>query len=217
VPIRRHRHVHMLVVATAMIVASCGSQERVAGDLPPLPPTMTPMPAAPAVVTPAPEPVGEILEPLEDGQEVIANDQRYSIVMPPFWVPGSAPGADVAYRESGSTPVDHGWAYNVMREQLPAGISGVEDYAESGRQAIENTFAEVETMSLDLVQIDGVQAVRWVYTVTVTTDSVMVHQIYLVDGGTGFLLTGSAPTTGDLGMAHSLFDSIAASFTLPRG
>lgn len=216
-PNRRHTFILAAGIVVALVAAGCGNQQQAADDLPPMPPTITPVLEATPAVTPTPELEGEILEPLDDGQEVAPDDQRYALMMPSFWVPGSAPGTDIAYRESGGSPVDHGYAYNVMHERLPATVTSAEEYAESGFQAVEDSFADVEMLSLEPVQIGGVQAARLVYTVTITSDSVMVHQVYLVDGRTGYLLTGSAPADGDLEAAHALFDSIAASFTLPRG
>lgn len=178
---------------------------------------MTPSTEPTPVVTPTAVPDGERLEPIDDGQEVEPADRRYSIVMPKYWVQGTAPPADIAYRESGGTPTDHGYAYNVMREKLPASIRTVEQYVEHGRRAVEERLVDVETLSLEPVQVAGMQAMRWVYTATVTADQVLIHQIYLIDGGTGFLLTGSAPADGDLSSAHDLFDSIAGSFSFPRG
>lgn len=188
-----------------------------------MPPTATPIPAATATPTPQPqaepepELEGEALEPLEDGQEVVARDRRYSVVMPDFWVRGVAGAADIAYRESGGTVVDNGYSYNVMREKLPEGVRDAHEYAESGRQAAEEVLADVATVSMEPVQVGSIQGVRWVYTAPLVADTVMVHQVYIVDGDTGFLLTGSAPADGNLDAARDLFDSIAGSFAFPRG
>ena len=206
----------------ALVLAGCSASQGDSGDLPPMPPTATLVPATPVPQSqgaeePAADLEGDLLDPIEDGQEVEAGDRRYSIVIPEFWVRGTAPSADIAYRESGGTTVDHGYAYNVMREDLAGDVDDAWAYAEAGRQAAEETLPEVETMSFEPVRVGTIQGVRWVYTSRLTNDTVMVHQVYIVDGGTGFLLTGSAPADGDLDAAHELFDSISGSFSFPRG
>jgi hypothetical protein len=210
----------LALLLLASVLAGCGSGQSDRGDLPPMPPTMTPDPV-PDLSQPSqpPEAVleGEALAGLTEGEEVVPADQRYALVIPALWVAGSAPSADIAYRESGGLTEDHEYAYNVMREQLPAGISTARAYAESGRENVETTFSDVETVSFEPVQFNDIQGFRWVYTLTVTVDTVFVHQIYVVDAGTGFLLTGSAPADGDLDAAHELFDSISGSFSFPRG
>lgn len=210
------------LLVIAFVLAGCGGARDGSDDLPPMPPTITP-----EVITPEPSPTiaapptpaseGEVLDALEEGQEVEPDDRRYSVVLPELWVAGSAPSADLAYRESGGLTGDQEYSYNVMREQLPAGINDAQAYAEAGRDAVETTFDDVETLSMEPVQLGGIQGVRWVYTLTVTADTVFVHQVYIVDGRTGFLLTGSAPADGDLDSAHRLFDSISGSFSFPRG
>lgn len=218
--IARHRWTLLLAIVLSIAVLSgCGSSDS-QEDLPPMPPTAT---AVPATATPeqpaepAPELEGEVLEPIEDGKVIVADDQRYTLMLPQFWIQGTSGLADVAYREPGGTPADNEFAYNVMREQLPAGVRDAHDYADSGRAAAEETLDDVETISMEPVQIGNIQGVRWIYTAPLTADTVMVHQVYIVDGDTGFLLTGSAPGDGDLDLARDLFDSIAGSFEFPRG
>ena len=207
-----------VLVLIAAVLTACGDSSQSPEGLPPMPPTATPVPPTPVPQSePEPEPEGEVLEPLEDGQEIVADDQRYSLMLPDFWIQGTAASADIAYRESGGTPADNEYAYNVMREQLPAGVQDVHDYAEAGRQAAEETLDDLETVSMEPVQIGDIQGVRWIYTARLTADTVMVHQVYIVDGDMGFLLTGSAPADGDLDAARDLFDSIAGSFEFPRG
>lgn len=208
----------LIVIILTLVLTACGGERSSVDDLPPIPPTITPVPTS----TPAPPstPVnldGELLEPLEDGQEIVPDDQRYSIVLPEFWVSGVAPGADIAYRESGGTPEDSEYAFNVMRERLPASIADAEAYAESGRNSVEESFENVETISMEPVQVGDAQGMRWIYEMTVTVDPVLVHQVYIVDGSTGFLLTGSAPADGDRDAAIDVFSAITGSFTLPRG
>lgn len=209
-----------LILVSAVLAGCSGGDIGTSDELPPMPPTATPIPPTPAPTIQAEPEVeleGEILDPLDDGQEIVAGDQRYSIVIPNFWVQGTAPTADIAYRESGAAATDHGYSYNVMREQLPDDVRDAWAYAESGRAAAEAVLPEIETISMEPVQVGTVQGVRWIYTTRLTTDTVMVHQTYIVDGRTGFLLTGSAPADGDLNAARSLFDSISGSFSFPRG
>lgn len=221
-PFRQHMWKSIALLVGTFILTACGGggEEAASADLPPMPPTATPVAPTPSptpILTPTPHPEGEVLDPIENGQEVAPADDRYSIVIPTFWVQGTAPPADIAYRESGGTPTDRGFAYNVMREELPADISSAEEYAEAGREAVEERFADVETISMESVQVAGVQGVRWVYTTTIVREVVLVHQVYLVDGGAGFLLTGNAPADGDRSAAYDLFNSIAGSFSFPRG
>jgi len=213
----------LVLLLLSGVLAGCGGGQTNQDDLPPIPPTMTPDPVPAQSSPPAPSPPpgadleGEVLIGLTDGEEVVPADQRYSLIIPSLWVAGSAPSADIAYRESGGLTEDHEYAYNVMREQLPAEVNHARAYALSGRGNVETTFSDVETLSFEPVQFNDIQGYRWVYTLTVTVDTVFVHQIYVVDGGTGFLLTGSAPADGDLDAAHALFDSISGSFSFPRG
>lgn len=203
----------LFVIILMLVLAGCGGEQSTADEpLPPIPPTMTPAPPATPVNL-----QGDVLEPLEDGQEVLPEDQRYSIVLPEFWVSGVAPGADIAYRESGGTPEDHEYAFNVMRERLPATITDAAAYAESGRASVEESFDEVRTIAMEPVQVGDAQGMLWIYEMTVTVDPVLVHQVYIVDGRTGFLLTGSAPADGDHDAAIDVFSAITGSFTLPRG
>lgn len=207
----------ILLTVVLMLITACGGGQDASSDLPPQPPTATPVPQPTMPITPTAQPEGELLERLDAGQEVGPGDNRYTIVIQEFWVRGTAPPAEIAYRESGGTPVDRGYSYNVLREQLSGDVSSVEAYADSGRAAVEERFSDVETISMEPVQVAGVQGIRWEYTATITADAVFIHQVYVVDGGTGFLLTGSAPADGDINAARALFDSIAGSFSFPRG
>lgn len=207
----------LLLAVGLLLIAACGGGQNSSADLPPMPSTATPTQQSTMVISPTAQPEGVLLEPLEEGQEVAPGDDRYSLVIPEFWVRGTAPPAEIAYRESGGTPVDHGYSYNVMREELSPTVTSVEEYAAAGRAAVEERFTDVETLSIEPVQVAGVQGVRWEYTATITSEAVYIHQVYVVDGGTGFLLTGSAPADGDPGEAGKLFDSIAGSFSFPRG
>lgn len=206
-----------------LLLAGCGGSSPDSSELLPIPPTMTieptiepttePLPAVEA--TPVPE--GQILPPLEDGQQVTAADRRYAIEVPEFWVRGTAPPDDIAFRESGGTPADDGFAYRVTRELLPQSIANVDEYAAFRQTTMQDGFEDVETLSFDPVRVADMQGIRAVYTTVIGAESVLVHQVYLVDGQTGFVLTGNAPLDGDTAAARELFDRIAGSFSFPRG
>ncbi len=168
-------------------------------------------------IAPTPAPEGRLLAPLDVGQQVTAEDRRYTIQVPAFWVRNTVPPADIAYRDSGGTPSDTGFRYNVTREALPESVESVEEYAAARRQSTEDASSDVETLSMDPVQVAGTQAMRWIYTTEIASEPVLMHQVYVLDGDTGFTLTGSAPVAGDTVAATDLFDRIAGSFSFPRG
>lgn len=204
-----------------LILTGCGGNAWDSSDLPPLPPTMTSEPE-PAVepeptIEPTPTPEGQVLEPLEDGQEITAEDRRYTIQVPRFWVQNTAPPADLAFRESGGTPADDGFTYKVFRESLPQSVEDVEDYTALQEERLRERDPDVEMLSVEPVQIAGTQGMRAVYTTTRGSQDVLLHQVYVIDGKTGFVLTGSAPLDGDIEAAQELFDDIAGSFAFPRG
>lgn len=213
---RRHGIRYALTfLISILLLAGCGGSSPDSSDLPPIPPTMTTEPLATPEPTPAPE--GQSLAPLEDGQQVTAADMRYAIQVPEFWVRGAAPPAEIAFRESGGTPADDGFAYKVERESLPQSIESVEEYADLQQEALHDDFEDVETLSFDPVEVAGIQGIRAVYTAVIGAEAVLVHQVYLVDDETGFVLTGNAPLDGDTEAARELFNQIAGSFSFPRG
>ena len=179
--------------------------------------TTEPLVAAAPTPTPTPTPEGQSLAPLENGRKVTAADRRYAIQVPEFWIRGTAPPADIAYRESGGTPAYDGFAYKVTRESLPQSIESVEEYAGFRQQTMHDSFENVEALSLDPVQVAGMQGIRATYTAASGAEEVLIHQVYLIDGETGFVLTGNVPLDGDTDAAQELFDQIAGSFSFPRG
>lgn len=168
-------------------------------------------------VEPTPTPEGQLLEPLENGQTVTAEDRRYSLQIPEFWVRGTAGPDDISFRVSGGTPADDGFAYRVNREPLPPEVQSVMEFAEFQQETLLNSFEDAETLSLDPVRIGGMQGIRGIYLTGAGADAMLVHQVYLVDAETGFVLTGSAPLDGNTEAARELFDQIAGSFSFPRG
>lgn len=168
-------------------------------------------------VEPTPIPTGVRLDALDSGQVVAPEDQRYSLRVPEFWIHRMSPPDEIAYRDSGGTPSDSGYAYAVTREPLRDGISSVDEYVESARETVEGQADGLETLTVDPVQVAGIQGVRWVYTVQDVSGHMLMHRVYVVDGNTGFILTGSAPVKGDTRAASELFNSIAGSLTFPRG
>lgn len=139
------------------------------------------------------------------------------MLVPAFWVRDAAPPGDIVFRESGGIPADGGFAYKVTREPLPQSIESVEEFADFQQEAMQGKFEDVETLSFDLVGVAGMQAIRAGYTAVIGAEAVMIHQVYLVDGKTGFVLTGKAPLDGDTDAAWELFNQIAGSFSFPRG
>jgi hypothetical protein len=203
-----------------LLLAGCGGGSTGSSDLPPIPPTMTvqPVPTGePIDLTPTPALEGQLLTPLKDGQKVTAEDRRYSLQMPQFWVRGTAAPDNIAFRESGGTPDVDGFSYRVTRDPLPPSVRTVAEFAEVQQEVLRGSFESVETLSVDPVQIGAIQGIRGVYTTGAGADAMLVHQVYLVDAGTGFVLTGSAPLDGDTDAARELFNQIAGSFSFPRG
>lgn len=205
----------LTLLLSMLLFTACGGSSPDSSDLPPIPPTMTVEPEPTMEPTPLPE--GDALAPLEDGQKITADDLRYAIQLPEYWVRRTAPLGDIAFRESGGTPENNGFTYSVARESLPVSIQNVEDYAEHQEEQLQATADDVTTLSVEPVQIAGIQGVRAQYTLTRGEEVVLVHQVYLVDGETGFVLTGNAPHDGDTDAARDLFNRIAGSFSFPRG
>lgn len=188
----------VLLVGGIFLLAGCGSGPNQINEAPPLPPTATPAPRANLD--------GELLAPLTSGEEVAPSDHRYTLDVPGDWTRLDAPEGELSFEASG------GLVYAVTCEPVPDGIVGVQDWAEQ----VQSEANDVETESFDPVQIGGVQAARWIYRTSVDGEELLIHTIFLTDGPTGFILTGTAPAD-DADASLALFDSVAGSFTFPRG
>lgn len=212
-----------IVLISLLFLTACGGESTDSSDLPPIPPTMTIEPEATTTaapeppIEPTPTPEGEALQALDGGQEIAADDGRYTLRVPQYWVQNTAPPADIAFRESGGTPSDDGFTYRVSREPLSQSIEDVQDFARSQEEALREESPDLETMSVEPVRIAGTQGIRAVYTIDGSGESLLIHEVYVVDGETGFVLTGNAPLSGDTDAAQDLFNQISGSFSFPRG
>jgi hypothetical protein len=186
----------ILIFAVLTLAAACGGS------------------AEPAAETPSAARIGNLtLQPLQAGRDVTAADGRFALRVPADWVAANAPVAELSYRspESGEQ-----LSFSIVREEL-ADIQRAQAYAEAGRRRIGELYQNVITLSLTPVRVGSHEAYRWVYTAGTASGEFFFYQLFLVDGGDGFVMTGLAPMTTDFAHAQSVFDSIAGSITLARG
>lgn len=153
------------------------------------------------------------LQPLLAGRDVQAPDGRYSLRVPGEWVRYDDPIAELAFRTVAEDPA---LAMNVVREDI-GDNPRVQVYAEEARDRIGSIYRNVISLSLSPVRIGALEAYRWIYTASIGEQERLFYQVYLVDGGQGFVLTGSAPMTADLSTISATFDAIAGSMTFARG
>jgi hypothetical protein len=172
-------------------------------------------PAEPVSDAAAPQtgPGGPILRGLTSGRQVMAPDGRYSMFVPADWLEINIGLAEVSFR---SSDLSDPYSLNVAREQLE-GIRQPQVYAEAGRRSVSGVYSNVLTLSMTPVQVGEVAAYRWVYTAVAGGSERLYYQLYLIDGGEGFVVTGNAPVTSDLSRVQALFDSIAGSISFARG
>jgi hypothetical protein len=188
----------VLLAGAIVLLSGCGSGPNQINEAPPIPPTATP--------APRPGLDGPLLTPLQDGAEVTAPDHRYTVDLPAEWTETNPRESDFVFSGPG------GMTYEITRAPLPDDVSTARAWSEAEQEAAD----DVETVSFEPVQVSGSQAVRWVYRESIDGEEFLLHVVFVVDGDTGFRLTGSAPA-GDEDATISLFDSISGSFTLPRG
>lgn len=193
----KSRVFYLLVLA--LLLAGCGGAE--AGD-----PTST---TAPAGQTGGPI----VLQASTTGQDVLAPDGRYSLRVPGEWVQYDDPFAELAFRTVAEDPA---LALNVVREEIGENPR-VQVYAEEARDRIGRNYRNVVSLSLSPVRIGGLEAYRWIYTASVGAQERLFYQLYVVDGGEGFVLTGSAPVDANPDAIRPIFDGIAGSLTFARG
>ena len=153
------------------------------------------------------------LRPLTTGRDVLAPDGRYSLRVPGEWVGFDDPIAELAFRTTTETPA---LAINVVREDIDAN-QRLQTYAESARRRVGSIYHNVISLSLGPVRIGELDAYRWVYIATVGQRERLFYQLFVIDQGQGFVLTGMAPIEADLRTTRALFDSIAGSLTFARG
>jgi hypothetical protein len=133
--------------------------------------------------------------------------------VPADWLEINIGLAEVSFR---SSDLSDPYSLNVAREQLE-GIRQPQVYAEAGRRSVSGVYSNVLTLSMTPVQVGEVAAYRWVYTAVAGGSERLYYQLYLIDGGEGFVVTGNAPVTSDLSRVQALFDSIAGSISFARG
>lgn len=153
------------------------------------------------------------LAPLTTGRDVQAPDGRYSLRVPGAWVQYDDPIAELAFRTVGEEPA---LSLNVVREDI-GNNPRVQAYAEAARVRIGNIYSNVTSLSLTPVKIGSLEAYRWIYTASVGQRQRLFYQLYLIEGGQGFVLTGSAPLAADAASVSAMFDSIGGSLTFARG
>lgn len=171
--------------------------------------------APPATETAAPRigPGGPVLRGLTSGRQITAPDGRYAMFVPADWLEVNAGLAEVSFRSSDASDP---YSVSVTREQLN-GLRQPQAYAESGRRSVSNVYSNVLTLSMSPVQVGEIPAYRWLYTATVGGSERLFYQLFLIDGGEGFVVTGNAPVASDFSDAQVLFDSIAGSISFARG
>jgi len=159
------------------------------------------------------DPAERVLQPLVAGREFTAPDGRYSLRVPADWIKeertladlsfhSSAPGADVRF--------------NVTSEDNRS-TRTLQGYAEAARQSVEETFTNVLSVSFTTVQVGDQAAIRWMYTASVNSASRLYYQIYVVEPGRAYVLTGIAPADASFDETRATFDAVAGSFKLGRG
>ena len=187
------------IVVLALLLAGCGGDD--AGT-----PTGT---TADAGLPGGPN----VLRPLTTGRDVQAPDGRYTLRVPGEWVQYDDPIAEVAFRTVAEDPA---LAMNVVREDI-GDNPRVQVYAEEARDRVGRLYRNVNSFSLSPVRIGALEAYRWIYTATIGERERLFYQLYVIEGGQGFVLTGSAPIGSDLSAIRSTFDGIAGSLTFARG
>ncbi len=154
-----------------------------------------------------------VLQPLTTGREAQAEDGRFSLRVPGEWVEYDDPIAELSFRTVAEDPA---LAVNVIRESV-GDNTRVQAYAEEARDDVGRIYRNVNSFSLSPVRIGALEAYRWIYTATVGERSRLFYQLYVIEGGQGFVLTGYAPIDADVSMVSATFDGIAGSLTFARG
>jgi hypothetical protein len=93
----------------------------------------------------------------------------------------------------------------------------LQGYAQAARESVEETFTNVLTVSFTPVRIGGVDAMRWMYTATVNNEPRLYYQVYVVETGRAYVLTGITEVNADPEDTRGIFDPVAGSFKLGRG
>lgn len=158
-------------------------------------------------------PGGPILRGLTSGRQVTAPDGRYAMFVPADWLDVNVGLAELSFRSSdGAGPL----LLSIAREPLTQ-TRQPQVYAEAGRRSVSAIYSQVLTLSMTPVQVGEIPAYRWMYTATVGGREQLFYQLFLIDGGEGFVVTGNAPVSSDFTDVQALFDSIAGSISFARG
>lgn len=194
---RRPRLALAIALALPLLLAACGDSDKQTLDRP--------------AGTAASGPV--VLTPLTAGRDLAAPDGWYTIRVPADWVESPPIVAELSARSTtGESPL----SLRITREALD-GITTPQAYLEATRRDINARYENVVTISLGPVRVGSVDAVRWLYTATVDGEPRMLYQLFVVQGGSGLVLTGIAPADSDYQQVGATFDTIAATLSFGRG
>lgn len=188
----------MLLVAT--LLAGCGGDASDRG----------PRPTATSEASPG---ATARLVPLTSGRDVLAPDGWYTMRIPLDWTEVESPISETAVQSSSTSPR---LTLNVTREQLDT-ITQPQAYLEATRRQISQMYENVLPISMAAVTVGDVPAYRWLYTATVSGQQRLIYQLFIVNQGTGLVLTGLAPATADFDETRRVFDSIAGTLQFGRG
>ncbi|HMM40312.1 MAG TPA: hypothetical protein PKA95_00250 [Thermomicrobiales bacterium] len=154
-----------------------------------------------------------VLTPLTAGRDLSAPDGWYTIRVPADWVESPPIVAELSARATtGENPL----SLRITRETLDD-ITTPQAYLEATRRDINARYEDVVTVSLGPVRAGSVDAVRWLYRATVDGQPRLLYQIFVVQQGSGLVLTGIAPGDADFQDVGATFDAIAAMLQFGRG
>lgn len=154
-----------------------------------------------------------VLQPLVAGREFTAPDGRYSLRVPADWIKEERALADLAFHSSAPGVA---LRFNVASERNPESRT-LQSYAQAARQTVEETFTNVLSVSFTPVKVGNQEALRWMYTATVSNANRLYYQLYLVESDRAYVLTGIAPSEANVEETRATFDAVAGSFKLGRG
>lgn len=194
---RQPRLALAILLALPLLLVACGDSEKQTLDRP--------------AGTPASGP--PVLTPLTAGRDLSAPDGWYTIRVPADWVESPPIVAELSARATtGESPL----SLRITRETLD-GITTPQAYLEATRRDINARYQDVVTISLGPVRAGSVDAVRWLYRATVEGQARLLYQIFVVQQGSGLVLTGIAPGDADFHDVGATFDAIAGTLSFGRG
>lgn len=194
---RQPRLALAILLALPLLLVACGDSEKQTLD----------RPAGTAASGPP------VLTPLTAGRDLSAPDGWYTIRVPADWVEAPPIVAELSARATtGESPL----SLRITRETLD-GITTPQAYLEATRRDINARYQDVVTISLGPVRAGSVDAVRWLYRATVEGQPRLLYQIFVVQQGSGLVLTGIAPGDADFHDVGATFDAIAGTLSFGRG